>query len=476
MRRVKTCWSVLGIFAMATVTATGCGKKENAPTAAEVSSPIEAKAPAPPETEKAPAPTPDKKAEEPPKEAAPTEPAKVEAKPTDDAAKAPGARPKVAKKPNKAEKEAGAAARRDFNRLLEEGRKAVKADDALTGMTKLEEALTKIPGHPSALGELGWAAYRAGPEHFERSLDATRRALSLSKKPKQQGALWYNLGRVFEDQGNLANALDAYRESLAVRPGNAAVQERLEGVLAKVGGKTGNDGLEKLDDLCMTLRTEQDCDTAASAEGQIVHSCECATEILGPEEGFGRAALVRVTGANKDGIFGVDSTYLAVEIASRWHLVTMVGNDWTPGAFGISNESTRGAFELKKVGDQTLLWVLYENTFIDLDMAGLITSSEWSRTLTVCGLLEGAMTCLGVPLGSGSAVAIMEVEGEEPPPDLPTPFEKRLAHKATLNDDGTITIAFEAKEGEVEAELVAPASNLTFAQLAAQPRVVKFPL
>lgn len=226
----------------------------------------------------------------------------------------------------------------------------------------------------------------------------------------------------------------------------------------------------------MTLRTEHECATAASAEGDIVHSCECANELLGPEEGFGRAALVRITGSNEFGAFGIDATYLVVEVAARWHLVSMVGNDWTPGAFGISNESKRGAFEFRQGQGLPLLWVLYENTFIDHDMAGLITSSDWSRTLTVCGMLEGAMTCLRVPLGSASSVEVMELEGEEMPPDLPTPYHKLLAHTATLGEDGTISIASDERVGDAEAQLAAPAKGLTFSQLAAHPNVVRIPL
>ena len=453
--------------ALGSMAVMGCGKSEPTPAAvssAEAAKPAEPKPAEPKPEEPKPA---EAKPEEPkPEEPKPEEPKPAEAKPEE---------PKPAGKKHKAkkeDKEKGKAARREFQRLLDEGRKLVKADDAMAGMAKLEEALKQIPGHPSALGELGWAAYRAGPSFFDKSLDATRKALSVSKKPKQKGALWYNLGRVFEDQGNLAMAVDSYRESLAVRPGNAAVQERLDALVAKLGGKSSGDGLSKLEDACMELRTEQGCETAASAEGHIMHSCECATELLGPEEGFGKAALMRVTGMSEMS-GSVDATYLAVEIASRWHVVSMVGNDWSPGAFGISNTSTRSAVEFKKVGGQVLLWVLYENEMNDTDMGIDIVSSEWSRTLTLCGMHESKMTCLSVPLGTGSSVERLGFD--DTITDAPQPSRSRVAWTATMGDDGAISFANEEKVGETELSFE-PAGKLTFAQLMTTPGVVVHPL
>lgn len=454
----------------------GCGKSEPTPAAVssgEATRPTEAKPEEPRPEAKPEEPRPaEAKPEEPkPAEAKPEEPKPAEGKPEEPKTEEP--KPAAKSKPKKEDKEKGKAARREFQRLLDEGRKAVKADDVATGMAKLEEALKQIPGHPSALGELGWAAFRAGPSFFDKSLDATRKALSVSKKPKQKGALWYNLGRVFEDKGDLAMAVDAYRESLAVRPGNAAVQERLDALVAKLGGKSSSDGLSKLEDACMELRTEQGCETAASAEGHIMHSCECATELLGPEEGFGKAALMRVTGMSEMS-GSVDSTYLAVEIASRWHVVSMVGNDWSPGAFGISNASTRSAVEFKKVGGQVLLWVLYENELNDTDMGIDIVSSEWSRTLTLCGMQDGKMSCLSVPLGVGSAVERLGFD-DEVHADAPTPSKTRIAMTATMGDDGAISFTVEEKVGEPELSF-APEGKLTFAQLMTTPGVVVHPL
>ncbi len=339
-------------------------------------------------------------------------------------------------------------------------------------MQKLEEALKQIPGHPSALGELGWAAYRAGADYFGKSMDATRKALAVSNKNKQKGALWYNLGRVAEDSGNLALAIDAYRESLAHRPGNATVQKQLEAVLAKVGGKSGNDGLEKLEDVCGELRLDQGCMTAASAEGDIMHSCDCGTEILGPEEGFGRAALMRITGSSETS-GSVDSTYLLVEVAARWHLVTMVGNDWSPGMNGISNSSTKVAFEFKSIGGKPTLWVLFENDMVDTDLGDYSIYTEWSRTLTVCALADGKPTCLGVPLGRGQATDRLVFEGEPEHDDKP-PVDVKSARWAmtAAASDTAITVALESGAEHLEDDHKGLAGTWTFEQLMTVPGVV----
>jgi len=401
------------------------------------------------------------------------EPTEAKAEPTEaKAAPKPSDAKQARTKPKKADQAAGAEARRAFKSLLDEGRKAVKADDPILGMQKLEEALTKIPGHPSALGELGWAAYRAGATYFDKAMDATRKALAVSNKNKQKGALWYNLGRVAEDSGNVSLAIGSYRESLAYRPGNPTVQKQLEAVLAKVGGKSGSDGLEKLDDVCMELRIEQGCMTAASAEGLIAHSCDCGTEILGPEEGFGRAALMRVTGSS-EASGAVDSTYLLVEVGARWHLVTMVGNDWSPGMNGISNSSTKVAFEFKSIGGKPTLWVLFENDMVDTDLGDYTIYLDWSRTLTVCALADNKPACLGIPLGRGQATDMLVFEGEPLPDDKPPVEVKNVRWSFTANpSDTAITIALEAGAEHLDDDNKSLPGTWTFEQLMTVPGVV----
>ncbi len=366
--------------------------------------------------------------------------------------------------------------------MLDEGRKAVKADDPTTGMKKIKEALTKVPGHPSALGELGWAAYRAGEAYFQEALDATRKAIAVSRKNRQKGALWYNLGRIAEDQGNLELALDAYRSSLGFRPGNDTVQKQLEGVVARLGGKTAEDGLAKLDDVCGNLMNEWSCESVASAEGLMAHSCSCTTEIIGPEEGFGKAALIRIAGQAAEG-GSVDATYLLIEFAAKWHIVTLVGNDWTPGMDYISNYSEKKRFQFREIagaaGPKKVLWVEFENNSRDLDPGVYTEYNDSSTTLTLCDVTDGKPNCWNVPLGATAEVSKLSFEEGDAIPEGEGPAKETKttwAFKADVTGAGEIVISIDEGAPELDAELQKLPGTYTMATIGSAPGVVKLEL
>lgn len=384
---------------------------------------------------------------------------------------------KVERKPRqklkKADQPKATEAYKAFRGLLDEGRKLVKEDKPEDAMKKMEEALTKVPGHPSALGELGWAAYRAGPAYFDKALTATRQALAVSKKNKQKGALYYNLGRISEDKGDLGLAVDAYRQSLAYRPGNETVQKQLEGVIGKLGGKTVEDGLGKLEEVCASVWSDWDCESAASAEGDMVHSCACTHEIIGPEEGFGRAALMRLQGQAAMG-GSVDATYLVIEIAAKWHVVSMVGNDWVPGLDYISNSSTQQRFSFRDVGGKKVLWVEYENNSRDLDPGVYTEYNDGSRTLTLCQVDGGAPSCWTVPLGAESSVAKLSFEdGDIPEGEGPTESSSAWALSADVIGSD---IVIKAVSGELDSDIKGLPGTYTMATIGSAPGVVKLEL
>lgn len=384
------------------------------------------------------------------------EPATPEpAKPASPAPEKPGGQKPERKKLTKADRPKAVEARKSFNRLLEEGRKAVKADKPLEGMKAFEEALTHVPGHPSALGELGWAAYRAGAEHFGKALDATRKALAMSKQPRQKGALYYNLGRIAEDQGDLPGAAINYRTSLGYRPGNAIVEKQLADLEARPGGNIGSAGVVDLEGVCTEIRVELDCPVATSAEGLIAHGCDCATEMISGTAGFGKAVLLKVTGTTESAGGMVDATWLVVEQGGQWRPVTMVGNDWNPGMGYVYNTSTRRAFEFVNIGGRELLWVIFENQNDDLDPGVYTSYSDWSRTLTVCENRDAAVACWEVPLGRGSEVAKFSFDDEQIPEGEGPAQEKkeRWALGAVVTADGNIRIITEEGESQVPPEV-----------------------
>jgi len=462
-----------GLLISAAVLSAGCGKK---PPEAPPSVPaVVEKAPAPAPATPTPAAPEVKPAEPTPAVPAPA-PATPEAKPAAPAPAVP-AQPKPLAKLKKADQVKATEAYKEFRALLDEGRKAVKADDPMTGMKKLEAALTKVPGHPSALGELGWAAYRAGAAYWDMALDSTRKAIAVSKKNKQKGALWYNLGRIAEDQGNLDLALNSYRSSLAFRPGNDTVQKQLEGVVARLGGKSAEDGLAKLDDACGNLIGEWGCETVTSAEGFVQLTCACTTEIIGPEEGFGKAALMRIAGYAEAG-GSVDAVYLLIEIAAKWHVVTMVGNSWNPGFGYVSNSAEQKRFQFREVasagGPKKVLWVEFDNSSRDLDPGVYTEYNDSSRTVTLCDVTDGKPSCWNVPLASMSETAALSFEEDNAIPEGEGPKnvgKTEWSFKTDVNGAGEIVIS--SDEGTPDDELAKLPGSYTISTIGSAPGVVK---
>jgi tetratricopeptide (TPR) repeat protein len=108
--------------------------------------------------------------------------------------------------------------------VLNEGRKLVKDGDVAGGIAKYEALLAIAPHYGPALGELGWAEFKAGK--LDDANAHTLRALSETKDPNKLGMLLYNLGRIAEDRFQRDAAIGHYQASLALRP-NDTVAKRL---------------------------------------------------------------------------------------------------------------------------------------------------------------------------------------------------------------------------------------------------------
>jgi tetratricopeptide (TPR) repeat protein len=66
-----------------------------------------------------------------------------------------------------------------------------------------------------------------GIEQWRDAEQACLRGLSVADEPSTRGAILYNLGLIAEAEGAREQAGLYYRESLAVRPRNRAVERRL---------------------------------------------------------------------------------------------------------------------------------------------------------------------------------------------------------------------------------------------------------
>jgi tetratricopeptide (TPR) repeat protein len=124
------------------------------------------------------------------------------------------------------DKDEVAKASRSFRKLLNDGRGLVKSKKYAEGVEVFMKAHAIDPNHARLLSELGWAHFRL--EQYDAAEKFTRSSIANSRDDKVRGASLYNLGRIHEARKELDQAATAYSSSLAVRPGNAIVQKRLD--------------------------------------------------------------------------------------------------------------------------------------------------------------------------------------------------------------------------------------------------------
>jgi tetratricopeptide (TPR) repeat protein len=238
-----------------------------------------------------------------------------------------------------------------FREHLADGRKAVKAKKYSDGIKSLEAALKIDPNHPSALAELGWAAFLSGD--LDRAERFTRRAIDSSvASDRTRGAALYNLGRIHEERGDEGAALTAYTRSLRLRDNKVVA-----GRVAELEGKGA--AVEAKECELTAMKGAPPFDLCAAAKEHFGAPSE---EILGPERcderdytttevavdaagtKFGgekatRIALdlgddVRVAtyGLTSDFVEGGEggTTYLAALYSDRWY-VAALGGEYNPG-------------------------------------------------------------------------------------------------------------------------------------------------
>lgn len=106
-----------------------------------------------------------------------------------------------------------------YAEALRAGRQAEAAGNHAEAVTAFDRCVELAPADPTALGELGWAAF--GARDLPKAEAATRKALAGKPAPAMRAALLYNLGRIGELTGN-ADVVPSYVESLHLRASEAA--------------------------------------------------------------------------------------------------------------------------------------------------------------------------------------------------------------------------------------------------------------
>lgn len=288
--------------------------------------------------------------------------------------------------------------------LLNEGRAATKKGDYQTGMAKYREALEIDASDVAVLGELGWAAYKAGD--LELAHRTTVQALKFVNEDKQRGMLLYNLGRIAEDREQISDAVDHYRASLAVRPGNEPTQQRLDATLAvqqnmAIAGSAGGElegpepaGLEvlarDLADLtaaCEIIETQR-CEDYTMFEGEV---CSCDPKLLatpGADESWG---LVKLQG---DAMERQVAWFPVVKTDKGWTVFTAVLYTYNPGAFGIFEEEQIHPSSIETLLDKgTQLVMRVSKSRFDRDMGLNEVSTEDHYATIVCARHETGAYC-----------------------------------------------------------------------------------
>ena len=134
--------------------------------------------------------------------------------------------PLVARGDDKPKPKADADQRKCKN-LIDDGRNLATANKLPAAIAKLEACIALIPDEPTALGELGFLAFRA--KDLDKAERATRQAIASQAAPNLRGAVLYNLGLILEARKDTAGAIVAYSDSLRARP-NGVVRAKLRGL------------------------------------------------------------------------------------------------------------------------------------------------------------------------------------------------------------------------------------------------------
>lgn len=320
--------------------------------------------------------------------------------------------------PPRASPEALRDARKRFLEMLNEGRSLTKAGDYAAGMAKYRQALEIDPADPSALAEMGWAAFKAG--EFDVAQEHTVRALRFAKDDAQLGMMHYNLGRIAEARDDDERAIDAYRRSLELRD-NETVKKRLaaltsDGANAHAGSLRGlatlAEKLQGLEQACQVLE-EKIC---KEEYGVGDEPCGCEPKLLAgaPDGDWGLLKLtVRPAGAEV-------GFYPAVKTSAGWSLFDIVAYEYNPGAFGIFEETevTYQGVEQPLADGSDALVLQIEKGRVDRDMGLEEAEFESSAVTVVCTRVGATARCTPPLVRRYRYTREVETYGETPDPDI----------------------------------------------------------
>lgn len=317
---------------------------------------------------------------------------------------------------------------------LNEGRKLVKAGDFAGGIAKYEALLAIDPHYGPALGELGWAEFKA--ERYEAAQAHTLQALAQAPDDKRRGMFYYNLGRIAEARDQTEAAIEAYALSLSFRP-NDVVADRLamiSHVVDAAGTAFEHPAVE-------AYRAKFGADakpapTALAILGSGLPTTEAACKVASLECGVGDDALCTFEKGTDDtwGTIHVDDSGMM----GCWHPVVKVDEGWSLFAVALAEQ---WGSEISQGVDAVSTRVITNDagTFLIIDYSDHAYERDWGW-----GELEEDEE---IPEGDASDSEGMIICKRGTPNFCTAPIP-RLAERSTAGDDWK----YEAKvdlEGDV---------------------------
>lgn len=357
------------------------------------------------------------------------------------------------------------AAQRESLKQLQEGRRRVQGKDLQGGIAAFKLALAARPDDPAILGELGWAYLQLGD--LPRAEDATRRAITTAVEPRQRASLLYNLGLIEQRRGHAAEAANAFRLSLALRP-SKAVQAALEGLpRASAPVRDYRCTLEgcgavapapTLPALCARVSALLSCDGPPPEEGYEL-TPTCAAEEARPGQGSLQGwSLLRLEHPSCDGFFTEEIVVLAVRRGGAWHVLDELSTytDWR--AWGAGEDGTSATtLRLQDVlpGDEVELVVELTSSGFSHELhpkqeGHIIESGHADTSLLIYSPVEGYRGGITTSVSSWEYVYREGLEGAE----VISERQRRSAVLVDFAAPGTIIIR--AQEGEPSPELPRP--------------------
>lgn len=341
--------------------------------------------------------------------------------------------------------------RKQYSKLLDEGRTLTKADKLDEGMAKYRAALEIDPSNPTVLGELGWAQFKANA--LDDAQSTTMQALRLAQEDKARGMLLYNLGRIAEARTETEAAITYYRTSLEKRPGNATVQERLDTLLAgavvaappPVGLDRIAGGVVDLDTACKLIINHSCLDFGGNADPNSQEEydrCTCEASLSATptdDDSWGLLTL-------KIGDWFQEVYFPAVKTSSGWVVFDDIEWAYNPGMAGIFEEVQFGpttTAALLPGTAQPQLLITWKKDRSDTDMGVNEYETEHHEATLVC-TREGEQAWCTKPLVSADSYTrdVEFPDMEEDPPIEHVGLPVSIAYAATFEwRDGKLIVS-----------------------------------